>query len=70
MTLDEKIYQNVRKLPDAFREELLDFVQYLLMKSERRETREWSSLSLSSAMRGLEEEESLYGPSDLKVIFE
>jgi len=70
MTLDDKIYQNVRKLPDAFREELLDFVQYLLMKAERRETREWSSLSLSSAMRGLEEEESLYGPSDLKVIFE
>lgn len=70
MTLDEKIYQHVRKLPDAFREELLDFIQYLLMKAERRETREWSSLSLSSAMRGLEEEESLYGPSDLRVIFE
>ncbi len=70
MTLDEKIYQNVRKLPDAFREELLDFIQYLLMKAERREMREWSSLSLSSAMRGLEEEESLYTPSDLKVIFE
>ena len=70
MTLDDKIYQNVRKLPDTFREELLDFVQYLLMKAERRETLEWSSLSLSSAMRGLEEEESLYGPADLKVIFE
>jgi hypothetical protein len=69
MTLDEKIYQQVQNLPDAFQEELLDFVRFLLMKAERQEEREWSSLSLSSAMRGMEDEEPLYTLSDLKVVF-
>jgi len=69
MTLDEKIYQQVQKLPSAFQEELLDFVRFLLMKAERQEEREWSSLSLSSAMRGMEDEEPLYTLSDLKVVF-
>ena len=50
MTLDEKIFQEVQKLPASFQEELLDFIQYLLMKSERREMRDWSYLSLSYAM--------------------
>ena len=69
MTLDEKIYEYVQKLPDSFQEELLDFIQYLLMKADRRETRERSSLSLSFAMRGMEAEEQLYNSSDLKVVF-
>ncbi len=69
MTLDEKIYQQIQKLPNAFQEELLDFIRYLLMKEEEQEEREWSSLSLSSAMRGMEDEEPLYTLADLKVIF-
>ena len=35
MTLDEKIHQYIQKLPHSFQEELLDFVQYLLMKAEQ-----------------------------------
>ena len=69
MTLDQKIYQYVQRLPDSFQEELLDFVGYLLMKAERQEAREWSSVSLSSAMRGMENEAPLYTPADLKVVF-
>ena len=70
MTLDEKIFQEVQKLPASFQEELLDFIQYLLMKSERREMRDWSYLSLSYAMDGMDDEERIYDLSDLKVVFE
>ena len=69
MTLDEKIHQYAQKLPLSFQEELFDFVQYLLMKAEQQEKQEWASLSLSSAMRELEDEPVLYSLSDLKVIF-
>lgn len=70
MTLDQQINQQIKKLPDSFQEELLEFIRYLLMKAERQEAREWSSFSLSSAMSGMEDEEPLYTLADLKVIFE
>ena len=69
MTLDEKIHQYVQKLPHSFQEELLDFVQYLLMKAEQQEKQDWASLSISSAMRDIEDESILYSSSDLKVVF-
>ena len=70
MTFDEKILQEVQKLPASFQEELLDFIQYLLMKSERREMRDWSYLSLSYALEGMDNEERIYDLSDLRVVFE
>ena len=69
MTLDEKIQQYVQKLPRSFQEELLDFVEYLVMKAEQQEKQEWSSLSLSSAMRDMGEEQVSYSLSDLRVTF-
>jgi len=69
MTLDEKIQQYVQKLPRSFQEELLDFVEYLLMKAEQQEKQDWTSLSLSSAMRDLEDESVLYNLSDIRVAF-
>lgn len=69
MTLDEKIQQYVQKLPHSFQEELLNFVEYLVMKAEQQETEEWGSLSLSSAMRDIEDEPVSYSLSDLRVIF-
>ncbi len=69
MTLDEKIHQYAQKLPLSFQEELLDFVQYLLMKAEQQEKQDWTSISLSSAMRDMEDEPVLYSLSDIKVIF-
>jgi len=69
MTLDEKIQRYAQKLPHSFQEELLDFVQYLLTKAEQQEKQEWASLSLSSAMRDIEDEPVLYSLSDLKVVF-
>ena len=69
MTLDEKIYQYIQKLPRSFQEELLDFVEYLVMKAEQQEQRDWVSLSLSSAMRDMEDEPVSYSLSDLRVTF-
>lgn len=58
-----------QKLPYSFQEELFDFVQYLLMKAEQQEKQDWASLSLSSAMRDMEDEPDLYSLSDLRIIF-
>ena len=55
MTLDEKIYQYMQKLPHSFQEELLDYAEYLLMKAEQQEKQDWTSLSLTSAMRDMED---------------
>ncbi len=69
MAFEEQIHQYIQELPRSLQEELLDFIQYLLMKAEQQEKREWSSLSLSSALRGMDDEESLYTLADLKVVF-
>ena len=62
MDLAEKIQQYVERLPASFQAEVLDFVECLLTKVEReavlREERAWSDFSLSSAMRGMEDEDA------------
>ena len=69
MTLDEKIHRYAQKLPYSFQEELFDFVQYLLAKAEQQEKQDWTSLSLTSAMRDMEDEPTLYSISDIRVSF-
>jgi len=70
MALVEKIQQYVQRLPSPFQAEVLDFVEYLLTKAERRDERDWSDLSLTLALRGMEDEDtSLYTLSDVRVIF-
>ena len=69
MTLDEKIHQYAQRLPSSYQEELLDYVQYLLVKAEQQEKQDWASFSLASAMRDMEDEPDLYSLSDLKEVF-
>lgn len=69
MAIDETIYQQVQRLPHLLQEELLDFVQFLLMKVEQREKQEWFSLSLASALAEMDDEPSLYSLADIKVLF-
>ena len=74
MVLAEKIQRYVERLPASFQAEVLDFVEYLLAKAEREtlrhEERAWSELSLASAMRGMEDEDTpIYTTADLKVVF-
>ena len=66
MVLSEKIQEYIQKLPPSFQEELLDYLEFLLAKAER-EDKEWSRLSLASAMRGMEDEPEIYTVTDLKV---
>jgi hypothetical protein len=69
MALDEKVFQYVQRLPRSLQEELLNFIQYLLVKAEQQEKQEWGVLSLSSAMRDMEDEPALYSMADIKVRF-
>jgi len=69
MALDEKVYQYAQKLPRSLQEELLNFIQYLLVKAEQQEKQEWSLLSLSSAMRDMEDEPALYSMADINCPF-
>lgn len=61
MTVTEKIQTGVQKLPTSYQAEVLDFVEYLLTKAARgtweQEDSLWSDFALTSAMRGMENEE-------------
>ena len=72
MTVSDRIYQEVKKLPEPLQAEVLDFVQHLTSKAERATESESSlrNLSLSLAMRGMEEEDTPdYSVEDLKEVF-
>ncbi len=75
MTVAEKIYQDVQKLPERFQAEVLDFVEYLLLKAEREtwpeERRAWSEGSLALAMSDMVKEDTpTYTADDLKTTFQ
>jgi len=69
MSIAERINVTVKKLPELKQIEVLDFVKYLQSRTEKEEYKEWNDLSLSSAMRGMEDEQSPYSTNDLKEIF-
>jgi hypothetical protein len=74
MKVAEKINKQVQRLPEQTQAEVLDFVEYLLTKTERTQTREedqqWTQFSLASAMRGIgEETEPEYTEGDLEERF-
>lgn len=56
MAIADLIQDKVNWLSEPTQLEVLDFVDYLLYKS-RQEDVLWSKLSLTSALRGLEDEE-------------
>ena len=70
MNISEEISEHVEKLPEAFQAKVLDFVEYLESKISRDNKRgvedDWSQLSLSFAMRGMEDECSTYSIDDVK----
>jgi hypothetical protein len=63
MSLEETIIKQIHELPESKQSEVLDFVEYLRTKTDEKD---WSVFTLSSAMRGMEDEESLYTLDDLK----
>ena len=69
MSLADKIIKNVKALPESKQIEVLDFIEYLRVKTERQANIEWTDFSLSSAMRGMEDEQAPYSLNDLKESF-
>jgi len=63
MNLGEKIISYIQELPESKKAEVLDFVEYLRNKTEERN---WSEFSLSSAMKGMENDDSIYSLKDIK----
>lgn len=53
-------------MPESKKAEVLDFVECLKTKAE---DKDWSVFSLSSAMRGMGDESTLYSLADLKESF-
>ncbi len=69
MSIAEAIIKDVQALSESKQAEVLDFVQYLRSKAEKQEIKDWADFSLSSAMRGMEDEEVPYSHIDIKESF-
>jgi len=74
MTTLERIVEKVRKLPDEKQAEVLNFVEFLNLRSSgagEDEDLEWSLFSLAAALKGMESEERPeYTLADLKERYE
>ena len=73
VTTVEMVVQKLRLLPEVEQQEVLDFVEFLKFRrnarGERTEDVSWSEFSLTSAMHGMEEEDTPYTLTDLKESF-
>ena len=69
MSLEETIIKHIHALPESEQAEVLNFIEYIQIKAGKRERKDWADLSLSSAMRGMEDEQTPYLLEDLKEIF-
>ncbi|MEK6672867.1 MAG: DUF2281 domain-containing protein [Nitrospirota bacterium] len=74
MSLPEKIFKHIQEMPESFQVEILDFVEYLESKIKKGkkiggEETDWPELSLSFAMRDMEDESSPYSLNDLRERF-
>ena len=73
MTTLDHISQHLQTLPEPVLREVLDFVEFLKSRhkipKDREEDTMWTDLSLTSAMRGLEDEEAPYTLTDIKESF-
>lgn len=66
MNISDKIIETVKSLPESKQSEILDFIEYIKAKNENSE---WSSFSLSSAIKGMEDDISPYSLNDIKETF-
>jgi len=77
MLLIEKLQVDVQKLPGDLQQEVLNFVEFLLAKSDqdsaRQEEIEWSDAALVYTMQRMDEEEGddapVYSLHDLKETY-
>lgn len=73
MAVAEKINQHLKNMPEPLQVEVLDFVEYLNLKTvvsrHTQDEADWSTFSLVHAMRGMENEQTLYSLKDIKEVF-
>ena len=74
MVVAERIREHVQKLPESLQAEVLDFVEFLLLKVERESAEQdeidWTNFSLTMAMNGMEDEDiPTYTTADLREAF-
>jgi len=74
MSVSERIYEEVKRLPEPLQAEVLDFVQHLTSKEELDIAAEnefaLAELSLSLAMCGMEDEDTpSHSDEDLREVF-
>ena len=73
MTTLDHISQHLQTLPEPVLREVLDFVEFLKSRHKISKAREedtmWTDLSLTSAMRGMEDEKTSYTLTDIKESF-
>ena len=65
----EAVTDLLLRLSAAKQQEVQDFIEFLLQKSQETALQDesmWSSFSLSNAMRGMEDESDLYSENDLQ----
>ena len=65
MSTAEQIIHEIATLRPEKQSEVLEFVEFLKEKEKKNEENTLRKVSLTSAMRGMEEEESLYTASDV-----
>ncbi len=73
MAVAEETYRRVRDLPAPFQAQVLGFVERLASRAQREAAYEdgfdWSALSSSPALRGMEDEDSpKYSIGDLRKV--
>ena len=57
MRLEEIILKHLQELPGPEKAEVLNFIEYLQAKTQKKDRSGWTSFSLSSAMRDMGDEE-------------
>lgn len=65
MNLTEKVCDKIHGLPPDKVAEVLDFVEFLQARAGRREDSAWNALSVRNAMKGMENEETVYTEADM-----
>lgn len=65
MSTAEQIIHEITGLRPEKQSEVLEFVEFLKEKERKAEDSAFKEASLAAAMRGMEDEESLYSESDV-----
>lgn len=69
MTIAEQLLNSIQDLPEELQKQVLDYSEYLKTRTIQEERIAWSNLSLESAVRGMEGEDSDYSMADIREAF-